>query len=96
MQAPSSNPKGYRFGLFEVDLLSREVRKNGRRIKLQDQPFRVLALLLESHPNMVARDDLRKRLWDQDTFVEFDHGVSNAVSRIREALGDSARIAAQP
>ncbi len=90
MQAPSSNPKGYRFGLFEVDLLSREVRKNGRRIKLQDQPFRVLALLLESHPNMVARDDLRKRLWDQDTFVEFDHGVSNAVSRIREALGDSA------
>jgi eukaryotic-like serine/threonine-protein kinase len=90
MQVPSSNPRGYRFGLFEVDLLSREVRKNGRRIKLQDQPFRVLALLLESHPNMVARDDLRKRLWDQDTFVEFDHGVSNAVSRIREALGDSA------
>jgi DNA-binding winged helix-turn-helix (wHTH) protein/tetratricopeptide (TPR) repeat protein len=90
MQAPSSKPRGYRFGLFEVDLLSREVRKNGRRIKLQDQPFRVLALLLESHPNMVARDDLRKRLWDEDTFVEFDHGVSNAINRIREALGDSA------
>ena len=90
MQAPSSNPKGYSFGAFEVDLLAREVRKNGRRIKLQDQPFRVLALLLESHPNMVARDDLRKRLWDEDTFVEFDHGVSNAINRIREALGDSA------
>jgi eukaryotic-like serine/threonine-protein kinase len=90
MQEPSSNLKGYRFGVFEVDLLAREVRKNGRRIKLQDQPFRVLALLLESHPNMVARDDLRKRLWDEDTFVEFDHGVSNAISRIREALGDSA------
>ena len=57
MQAPGSNPKGYSFGAFEVDLLAREVRKNGRRIKLQDQPFRVLALLLESHPNMVARED---------------------------------------
>jgi DNA-binding winged helix-turn-helix (wHTH) protein/tetratricopeptide (TPR) repeat protein len=90
MQATSSNPKGYRFGAFEVDLLAREVRKSGRRIRLQDQPFRVLAMLLESHPNMVARDDLRKRLWDEDTFVEFDHGVSNAISRIREALGDSA------
>jgi DNA-binding winged helix-turn-helix (wHTH) protein len=90
MHVPSSNPKGYRFGVFEVDLLAREVRRNGRRIKLQDQPFRVLALLLESHPNMVAREDLRKRLWDEDTFVEFDHGVSNAISRIREALGDSA------
>jgi eukaryotic-like serine/threonine-protein kinase len=90
MQVPSANPKGYRFGAFEVDLLAREVRKNGRRIRLQDQPFRVLVMLLESHPNMVARDDLRKRLWDADTFVEFDHGVSNAISRIREALGDSA------
>jgi DNA-binding winged helix-turn-helix (wHTH) protein/tetratricopeptide (TPR) repeat protein len=90
MQVTGSNPKGYRFGAFEVDLLAREVRKSGRRIRLQDQPFRVLAMLLESHPNMVARDDLRKRLWDADTFVEFDHGVSNAISRIREALGDSA------
>jgi DNA-binding winged helix-turn-helix (wHTH) protein/tetratricopeptide (TPR) repeat protein len=90
MQTLSSNPKGYRFGAFEVDLLTREVRKSGRRIRLQDQPFRVLAMLLENHPNMVARDDLRKRLWDEDTFVEFDHGVSNAISRIREALGDSA------
>jgi eukaryotic-like serine/threonine-protein kinase len=90
MQASSSNPKGYRFGAFEVDLVAREVRKSGRRVRLQDQPFRVLAMLLESHPNMVARDALRKRLWDADTFVEFDHGVSNAISRIREALGDSA------
>ena len=90
MQSPSSTPKGYRFGAFEVDLLAREVRKGGRRIRLQDQPFRVLAMLLESYPNMVAREDLRKRLWDADTFVEFDHGVSNAISRIREALGDSA------
>jgi DNA-binding winged helix-turn-helix (wHTH) protein/tetratricopeptide (TPR) repeat protein len=90
MPAGTTNPQGYRFGVFEVDLRAREIRKNGRRVKLQDQPFRVLALLLEHAPNMVGREDLRKLLWDEDTFVEFDHGLSNAINRIREALGDSA------
>lgn len=81
---------GYRFGAFHVDLRAREVRKHGRKVKLQDQPFRVLALLLDSFPHPVTREDLQKRLWGENTFVEFDHGLSNAISRIREALGDSA------
>jgi DNA-binding winged helix-turn-helix (wHTH) protein/Tol biopolymer transport system component len=93
MPKAGSSPKGYRFSVFEVDLLAREIRKNGRKVKLQDQPFRVLALLLENYPNLVAREDLRKLLWDEDTFVEFDHGLTNAISRIREALGDSAENA---
>ena len=90
MQDPSPNLSGYRFGVFEVDLRAGEIRKNGLKIKLQEQPFQVLTFLLQNSPNMVAREDLRKRLWDADTFVEFDHGLSNAIGRIREALSDSA------
>ena len=90
MQEPSPNLSGYRFGVFEVDLCAGEIRKNGLKIKLQEQPFQVLTFLLQNSPNLVAREDLRKRLWDADTFVEFDHGLSNAIGRIREALGDSA------
>jgi Tol biopolymer transport system component/DNA-binding winged helix-turn-helix (wHTH) protein len=90
MQEPSPSLSGYRFGVFEVDLRAGEIRKNGLKIKLQEQPFQVLTFLLQNSPNLVAREDLRKRLWDADTFVEFDHGLSNAIGRIREALGDSA------
>lgn len=90
MQEPSPNLSGYRFGVFEVDLRAGEIRKNGLKIKLQEQPFQVLTFLLQNSPNLVSREDLRKRLWDADTFVEFDHGLSNAIGRIREALGDSA------
>jgi DNA-binding winged helix-turn-helix (wHTH) protein/Tol biopolymer transport system component len=93
MPEPSSSTMGYRFGLFEVDLRAGEIRKRGLRIKLQEQPFQVLILLLRNSPNLVSREEIRKRLWDEDTFVEFDHGLSNAVSRIREALGDSAENA---
>jgi DNA-binding winged helix-turn-helix (wHTH) protein/Tol biopolymer transport system component len=93
MPEPSSSTMGYRFGLFEVDLRAGEIRKRGLRIKLQEQPFQVLILLLRHSPNPVSREEIRKRLWDEDTFVEFDHGLSNAVSRIREALGDSAENA---
>lgn len=90
MQEPSPSLSGYRFGVFEVDLRAGEIRKNGLKIKLQEQPFQVLTFLLQNSPDMVAREDLRKRLWDVDTFVEFDHGLSNAIGRIRDALGDSA------
>jgi DNA-binding winged helix-turn-helix (wHTH) protein len=88
---PEHNPNttGYRFGVYEVDLRAGEVRKSGVRIKLQEQPFQVLVLLLRCSPSVVSREELRKSLWDEDTFVEFDHGLSNAVSRIREALSDS-------
>jgi DNA-binding winged helix-turn-helix (wHTH) protein/tetratricopeptide (TPR) repeat protein len=90
MPQSSSETRGYRFGAFELDLVARELRKKGRRLKLQEQPFRVLASLLQSYPDPLSREDLRKQLWDEDTFVEFDHGLSNAIARIRETLGDSS------
>lgn len=79
-----------RFGAFEVDLRSGELRKYGLRIKLQDQPFQVLALLLERPGEVVSREDLRQKLWAADTFVDFDVGLNSAVKRLRDALGDTA------
>jgi len=79
-----------RFDMFEVDLRAGELRKQERRIKLQEQPFRVLALLLERSGQVVTRDELRQSLWPADTFVDFDHGLNSAVARLREALSDSA------
>lgn len=78
------------FGVFEVDLKACEIRKHGVRLKLSEQPFQVLAVLLESPGEIVTRDDLRSRLWPGDTFVDFDHGLNNAVMRLREVLGDSS------
>jgi len=79
-----------RFGAFEVDLKATELRKHGMRLKLPEQPFQVLAILLEKPGEVVTRDDLRNRLWQSDTFVDFDHGLNNAVMRLREVLGDSS------
>ena len=79
-----------RFGVFEADLVSGELRKNGTRIRLQDQPFRLLAMLLEQPGEMVSREDLRSKLWPGDTFVDFDHSLNTAVNKLREALGDAA------
>src|SRR3954465_13924095 len=79
-----------RFGVFEVDLRSGELRKRGIKVRLQEQPFQVLAMLLERPGEVVSRDELRTRLWSADTFVDFDHGVNKAINRIREAIGDSA------
>jgi TolB-like protein/DNA-binding winged helix-turn-helix (wHTH) protein/Flp pilus assembly protein TadD len=78
-----------RFGVFEVDLHSRELRKLGKRLPLQDQPFQVLALLLAQPGSLVTREELQKRLWPH-TVVDFDHGLNKAVAKIRDALGDSA------
>jgi len=79
-----------RFGVFEADLASGELRKNGSRVKLQEQPFQVLAMMLERPGEMVAREELRSRLWPSDTFVDFDHSLNTAVNKVREALGDAA------
>ena len=79
-----------RFDSFEVDLRTGELRKGGRRIRLQEQPFRVLSLLLSRPGELVSREDLHQRLWPADTFVDFDHGLNSAIARLREALGDSA------
>jgi TolB-like protein/DNA-binding SARP family transcriptional activator len=79
-----------RFGHFELDLRTGELRKQGVRTKLQEQPFQVLAMLLE-HPNqVVTREALRNKLWPTDTFVDFDHSLNRAINKLREALGDSA------
>jgi DNA-binding winged helix-turn-helix (wHTH) protein/Tol biopolymer transport system component len=83
-------PQVRRFGLFELDLQAAELRRNGTRIKLQEQPFRILELLLQRPGEVVSRDELRNGLWPQDTFVDFDHSLNAAIRRLRDALGDSA------
>ena len=79
-----------RFGVFELDLRSGELWKDGLRIRLQEQPLQVLATLLEHPGEVVAREELRKKLWPADIFVDFDHGLNKAVNKVRDALGDSA------
>lgn len=79
-----------RFGLFEVDFKSQELRKSGIRIKIQDQPFQILTMLLEQPGEVVTREEIQKRLWASDTFVDFDLGLSSAVRKLRQALGDES------
>jgi Tol biopolymer transport system component/DNA-binding winged helix-turn-helix (wHTH) protein len=83
-------PDVIRFGTFEADLRAGELRRNGVKIRLQEQPFQVLAILLERPGEIVTREELHSRLWPADTFVDFDHGLNAAVKRLRDALGDSA------
>src|ERR1700751_837544 len=79
-----------RFGIFDVDLRAGELRKHGLKIKLQEQPFQILQILLEHPGEVVTREELQRRLWASDTFIDFEHGLTNAIKRLREALGDSA------
>ena len=83
-------PAVVRFDIFEIDFPAGELRKEGRKVKVQEQPFRVLSFLVQHAGRVVTRDELREQLWTADTFVDFDHGVNSAVARLREALGDSA------
>jgi TolB-like protein/Tfp pilus assembly protein PilF len=78
------------FGAFELDLRAGELRKQGVKIKLQEQPFQILAMLLEQPGQVVTREELRSKLWPADTFVDFDHSLNKAINKLREALGDSA------
>jgi DNA-binding winged helix-turn-helix (wHTH) protein len=78
-----------RFGQFEIDEKTRELRKDGTKIRLQEQPLQILQILLEHPGELVAREELRKRVWPTDTFVDFDHGINNAIKRLRESLGDT-------
>ena len=89
MSHPAHLPRLLRFGQFELDLRTAELYKEGKRIELQDQPCQVLALLIERPGEMVSREELRKKLWPNDTFVDFDHGLNIAISKLRDALGDS-------
>jgi len=78
-----------RFGVFEVDLRSGELRKYGSKVKLQDQPFQVLAMLLERPGEVVTREELRVRIWPSGVFVDYDRSLNRAINKLREALGDS-------
>jgi TolB-like protein/DNA-binding winged helix-turn-helix (wHTH) protein/Tfp pilus assembly protein PilF len=90
MRQPSTSPRLVRFGIYEVDLRTSELRKQGRKIKLQDQPCRILAILLEQPGEVATREEIRRRLWSDDTFVDFDHSLNTAIMRLREALSDSS------
>ena len=90
MDSASSQPRVVRFGPFEANLHTQELRKHGIRLRLPNQSFLVLSVLLERPGQMVTREELRSRLWPSDTFVEYDQGLNAAVNRLREALGDSA------
>ena len=86
----TNRSRGTRFDAFEVDMRSGEVRKHGIRLRLQGQPFQVLALLLEHPGDVVTREELRQRLWPGDTFVDFDTGLNSAIKKLRDVLADSA------
>ena len=92
MPAPSASSarRVFRFGIFEADLASGELRKSGIRIRLQEQPFQLLALLLERSGQIVTREEVREKLWPADTFVDFDHSLNTAIAKLRDAMGDSA------
>jgi DNA-binding winged helix-turn-helix (wHTH) protein len=90
MPVPQNSKRVARFGVFELDLGAGELRKNGAKLRLQEQPFQVLALLLERAGDVVTREELQQKLWPSDTFVDFDHSLNTAINKVREALGDSA------
>jgi DNA-binding winged helix-turn-helix (wHTH) protein len=79
-----------RFGVFEINLATGELRQRGQKVKLQEQPFQILVALLERPGELVTREELHSKLWPADTFVDFDHGLNAAVKRLRDALGESA------
>jgi DNA-binding winged helix-turn-helix (wHTH) protein/tetratricopeptide (TPR) repeat protein len=90
MALQARTPVIVRFGTFEVDVRARELRKHGVRIKLQEQPFHVLTVLLERPGDVVTREELRSEIWPADTFVDFDNSLNTSINKLREALGDSA------
>src|SRR5215469_739925 len=90
MQGEPPSRETIRFSDFELDLRAGELRKQGVRIKLQEQPFQILQVLLQGPGEVVTREELQRRIWPADTFVDFDHGLYNAIKRLREALGDTA------
>jgi len=90
MERPAVNPTTLQFGVFEVDLQARELRKSGVKIKLNEQPFQVLTVLLERPGQVVTREELQTRLWPANTFVDFDLSLNSAVKKLRQALGDES------
>lgn len=92
MEPTSVSPRVYKFGPFELSVEAAELRKNGVRLKLQDQPFQILRTLLEHPGETVSREELRQQLWPEGTFVDFEHGLNTAIKKIRDVLSDDAEI----
>jgi len=90
MPVPSKASPPLRFDTYVLDLRAGELYKSGRKIKLQEQPFQILAMLLEQPGEVVTREQLRERLWPEDTFVDFDHSLNTAIKKLRQALNDEA------
>ncbi len=88
-EAPQTS-RAVRFGTFELDLAAGQLRKNGLRVRLQDQPFQLLAALAARPGEVVTREELKDKLWPGDTYVDFDRSLNTAASKLRDALGDSA------
>lgn len=88
--APTQPQRRARFGLYEADFAAAELRKSGNKLRLQEQPFQVLAMLLDRAGQVVTREELRERLWASDTFVDFDHSLNTAINKLRDVLGDTA------
>src|SRR5215831_14472159 len=91
--APRPQPSRIVFGRFELNLRERELRKSGVRVRLPDQPFQILVLLVSRPSEIVTREELRERIWSDGTFVDFENGLYAAMNRLRRALGDSAENA---
>ena len=85
-----SDRQPFRFGIFEVNLATGDLRRNGAKVKLQEQPFQVLAAMLEKPGEIVTKEELQERIWKDDTFVDFDRSLATAINKVRQALGDSA------
>jgi DNA-binding winged helix-turn-helix (wHTH) protein len=90
VETRESSTQRWRFGTFEVDIRSSELRRGGTLVKLREQSFRILVLLLERAGDIVTREELRQVLWPSDTYVDFDHSLNTAIMKLRDALGDSA------
>jgi len=90
MPTPTPTSDVLRFGIFQLDLKARELHKAGVKVKLQEQPLRVLAMLVEHAGQVVTREQLQEKIWPTDVYVTFDQGLNNAIKKVRDALGDSA------
>src|ERR1700720_3737513 len=88
-KAELSPARVLRFGVFQVNLAARELRKHGVRMRLPEQPFCVLSILLDRHGEIVSRDEMRDKLWDSDTFVDYERSLNSPVRKLRAVLGDS-------
>src|SRR5689334_23201148 len=90
MAGPAGSVPVFHFGVFELDLRVGELRKRGIRIKIQEQPLQILCLLIERPGEVVTREQIQNKLWDGDTFVDFDNAINSAVRKMRDALGDTS------